>query len=218
MAATSISNSIDKRQFEPREKEYLDTVKKYAKEELDLFPRMFAELVIELQEYAETKKPCDVLGEIFHKLELHNKWHGQFFSPQNICDMMGEISIGEKDSIVEQNGYATLNEPCSGGGAMIFGFAKAMAKRGYSYCKQMLVEASDVDIKCVYMTYIQLSLYGIPAVVYHRNSLTMETWSAWYTPVYIVDGWSYKKESSKQIKSQNINQKQSKTYESLTLF
>jgi hypothetical protein len=40
------------------------------------------------------------------------------------------------------------------------------------------------------MTYIQLSLYGIPAIVRHGNSLTMQSWSQWLTPVYIMGGWS----------------------------
>lgn len=200
MTATAISNSIDKRQFEIREKEYMNTIKKYNKAEQNLIPQMYAELVLELQKYAEERQPCDVLGEVFHELELHNKWHGQYFSPKNICDMMGEVSIGKKDSSVEKKGFITINEPCSGGGAMLFGFAKAFAKRGYNYCNQMLVEASDIDIKCVYMTYIQLSLYGIPAVVYHRNTITMETWSVWYTPIYILNGWERREYMLQELK------------------
>ena len=48
--------------------------------------------------------------------------------------------------------------------------------------KKTLLVAQDIDIRCVWMAYIQLSLYGIPAVVIHGNTLTMETWSQWYTP------------------------------------
>ncbi len=36
------------------------------------------------------------------------------------------------------------------------------------------------------MTYIQLSLYGIPAVVIHGNTLTQEAWSEWFTPYAAV--------------------------------
>jgi len=36
------------------------------------------------------------------------------------------------------------------------------------------------------MTYLQLALAGIPAVVYHRNGLTLETWDKWETPAYIM--------------------------------
>lgn len=42
--------------------------------------------------------------------------------------------------------------------------------------------AQDIDIRCVWMAYIQLSLYGIPAMVIHGNTLTMEEWDRWYTP------------------------------------
>lgn len=49
--------------------------------------------------------------------------------------------------------------------------------------------ATDIDLKCVYMCYLQLSLYGIPAVVIHGNTLTLEEWSRWFTPVYIAHGW-----------------------------
>ncbi len=42
------------------------------------------------------------------------------------------------------------------------------------------------------MAYIQLSLYGIPAVVIHANTLSAEEWSRWYTPVYIIEGWIWR--------------------------
>ena len=43
------------------------------------------------------------------------------------------------------------------------------------------------------MTYIQLSMLGIPAVVRHQDTLTQETMSTWYTPNYILDLWRFKK-------------------------
>ena len=50
-------------------------------------------------------------------------------------------------------------------------------------------EECDLDFKCTCMAYIQLSLYGIPAVVEHANTLTCEVFSRWYTPVYLWNGW-----------------------------
>lgn len=188
MTATAISNSVDKRQFESREKAYMDTVKKYNKNERDLFPKMYAMLTLELQRYAADRQPRDVLGEVFNELELYNKWKGQCFSPRSLCELLAGVSNNEYD--VERRGYIAVNEPCCGGGAMLFGFASSFADRGYNYCKQMLVEASDIDIRCVHMTYIQLSLYGIPAKVLHQDTISLKTWSAWYTPVYILAGWA----------------------------
>ena len=41
------------------------------------------------------------------------------------------------------------------------------------------------DTRCVHMTYLQLSLAGVPAIVKHQNSLTRELWSVWKTPAFI---------------------------------
>jgi hypothetical protein len=58
----------------------------------------------------------------------------------------------------------------------------------------MVVTAVDVDLKCVYMTYLQLALYGIPALVICGDTLLAKEYSRWHTPVYILDGWQWKQE------------------------
>ena len=42
------------------------------------------------------------------------------------------------------------------------------------------------------MAYLQLSLFGIPAIIVHGNSLTVEQWSVWKTPAYILGCWDSK--------------------------
>jgi hypothetical protein len=42
------------------------------------------------------------------------------------------------------------------------------------------------------MAYVQLSLLHIPAVVYHGNSLSVETWSTWRTPAHVLGFWDVK--------------------------
>lgn len=187
MSALSISNSVDWLHRKKREEQYMEIVKKYDKSELDMFPQMLAYLVNEMEKYSE--QPTDILGSIFHELELHNKYRGQFFTPQPVCDFMSEITAGDKIEMVDECDYKTVYEPCAGSGAMVLGFAKVMKKYGYDFQRQMLVTATDIDIKCVHMTYLQLSLYGIPAVVIHGNTLSMQEWSRWYTPIYMLNNW-----------------------------
>jgi hypothetical protein len=54
------------------------------------------------------------------------------------------------------------------------------------------VTAVDVDEKAAHMAYIQLSLLGVPAIVIHGNTLSLQEWSHWYTPAHIFAGWSMK--------------------------
>ena len=60
--------------------------------------------------------------------------------------------------------------------------AGAMKRHKIDYQTKMRAVATDIDLKCVHMAYIQLSLYGIPAVIIHGNTLTVEEWSHWFTP------------------------------------
>ena len=185
ISAITISNSVDRANWEEREKRYLDIVKTYDKSEVDLFADMFSKLVLQLEENDSNGELDDVLGKLFHGLELHNRWKGQFFTPMNICNAMSEMTVENCDEIIEKKGYITVCEPAVGSGAMVLGMANALKKKGYNYQKHMLVTAVDNDIKCVHMAYIQLALHGIPAVVVHGDSLTGEQWSTWYTPMYV---------------------------------
>jgi len=192
MSAICVSNAVDTLHFDKREEQYIKAISKYTPEHQKLFPKMYANLVLSLEHEFQTGGFVDVLGNLFHELELHNKYIGQFFTPQNICTMMGKMLFSENGKAIIENSYISVLEPACGSGAMILGFAQAVRDCGYNHSQQMFVSAVDIDLKCVYMCYLQLSLYGIPAVIVHGNSLTNEEWSRWHTPVYIIDGWRWK--------------------------
>lgn len=208
VCSISISNTVDWTHQAEREEQYLETIDKYTPEEQKILTKTFAELVNALQIEATSSGPCDLLGKVFHSLELHNKYHGQFFTPFHICEFMGEVALGDggeagnatQDSLT-QKGYVSVCEPCVGSGGMVLGFAKAMHNNKLNYCNQMVAYCCDIDIKCVHMAYLQLSLYGIPAVIIHGNSLTNEEWSRWYTPVYMVNGWPMRETTNELLQS-----------------
>jgi len=189
MSAISISNSVDWVHKEERERQYMEIVERYGKDEINVFPQMFAHLINAMTESMEND---DILGRLFHSLELHNKYKGQFFTPFHICECMGKMAIMEHDADIEKKGYIAMAEPCCGSGAMIIGFAKGMKDAGYNYQQQMVVTATDIDLKCVHMCYLQLSLLHIPAVVIHGDSIAMKEWSRWYTPAYMLGEWLWR--------------------------
>jgi len=172
LTALAISNSdrfficSDKNTVEERETDYIQTVNKYTKKERLFFPLMLAELTLELENACRSRY-VDVLGELFHTLDFQDEWKAQFFTPQHVSDMAGKLVISgnEVKNAIDEKGFITINEPCCGGGSMIFGGLNAMREYGLNPCTQALVVAGDLDIRCVHMTYIQLSLYGIPAIV-----------------------------------------------------
>ena len=194
MSAISISNTVDYTHREEREQRYLDIIGSYDKKHQELFPEMLAQLVLGLDEKAQTTGTEDILGLIFHELELHSVYSGQFFTPPHISDFMAKITCGENDcqDEINERGYITVLEPACGSGVMVLSFCKAMREANLDFQRQLVVTAVDVDAKCAFMTYIQLALYGVPAVIIHGNSLTCEEFSRYYTPFYILNGWLWR--------------------------
>lgn len=188
MAALAVSNSVDLGQYQKREARYMEIVRKYKPEEVQQFPAMMGMLVMGLEEGLD-----DILGATFHELEIHNQHKGQFFTPYHICRMMGAMTFDESArDIIEQRGFIQASEPACGAGAMIIGLADEMKARGLNYQQSLHVTAVDLDIRCVHMAYLQLSLLHIPAVVVHGNTLSLEEFGHWYTPAHIMGGWNYK--------------------------
>ena len=118
----------------------------------------------------------DELGEIFHALELFDQGGGQVFTPQHAADIMGETTFTEYlvFNVLQSKGFVTIREDCCGSGALLFGGLNALLKLNVNPNHFALVLAGDTDVRCVLMTFIQLSLYMIPAVVACRNALTDE--------------------------------------------
>jgi type I restriction-modification system DNA methylase subunit len=163
-------------------------VKGYSKEEVDRFSQMLGELVMALE-----CGPDDVLGKVFHDLELHNKYKGQFFTPYEICRMMAMMNLDAgTQQIIEERGSIRASEPACGSGAMIIALAHAMHDQGINYQKHLHVIAIDLDSRCVHMAYLQLSLLHIPAIIQHGNTLTMEEFGRWHTPAHVMGGWQWR--------------------------
>lgn len=178
VAAISFSNSdvrllaTDKETQEEREKLATRTLSKYTYEEQQYFPKLLTELTFEFEN--DFPNYVDVLGEMFHALNFHDEWKGQFFTPQNVSDMIG-MCIVDTDIInkqIKERGFFTALEPCSGAGGMILGMINAMHKIGLNHRKQVFIVANDLDERCVLMTYIQLSLAGVPAIVQQKDSMS----------------------------------------------
>ena len=141
------------------------------------YARMTADLFMAVQ--TSMDEPYDILGAIFMELGLSNEWNGQFFTPDCICRamamMVGADHLPEKGSMI-------INEPTCGSGAMILGAVYAMKQKNQDYRHHAMFIAQDIDIRCVWMAYIQLWMYEIPAIVIHGDTLAMKEWSRWYTP------------------------------------
>lgn len=148
--------------WQDREKQYNAIMQKYNEEERSKFPVLFNILVEELE-----NDPRDVLGEAFMRGGLGSDEGGQFFTPFSISRMMSEISV----SAPETGEKVWLNEPSCGSGGSVIAAALTLKDMGVNFQKTMKVVAQDLDWRCVYMCYVQLSLMGIDAICVQGDTL-----------------------------------------------
>lgn len=176
-------------------KEYLEQYNTLLKKYTDDEQLRLKELVLELAEiYNKQTEPVDLMTDIFGELGLGNKNTGQFFTPTNISDLMAKI-VGidaNTESDISKYGYTTLHEPTSGAGGMILAYARELKSKGYNPSKNLFVVAWDIDILCTYMTYVQLAMYDIPAVVVNGDTLALKEHFTLYTPQYYLGMWNFK--------------------------
>lgn len=181
MSAIAIHNAICK--SEALEKEYLEIVARYKKEEVNHFCELLANF-IELLEV----EPADVLGRLYMELELGNLNNGQFFTPHEISLLMAKLTYGDMLEKMDKP-FITLSEPACGAGGMVLAFVNEMLKKGLNPAEKVCCQCIDIDRLAGLMCYLQLSLWNIPAEVVIGNTLTLEVREVYYTPAYYLGDW-----------------------------
>ena len=157
----AFQNVLDNPIKDKREKRYQEIMKRYSKEEQTILSgTLVGMLAITL-----TQEMRDVLGEIY-MLGSGNKKTGQFFTPFNLSELTASCLATD---IPEEK--ILLNEPSCGSCGMVIAFCKNLKSQGYNYQNKVKVVAQDIDWRCVYMSYVQMELLGIDAVVFQGDTL-----------------------------------------------
>ena len=83
MSACAMSNTVDKSHYDEREKRYLETINKNEKSQQHIFPELYADVVMALDENPEQ----DFLGRMFMDLHLDYEELKQIFTPYHVCQL-----------------------------------------------------------------------------------------------------------------------------------
>lgn len=150
---------------------YLETVKRYQKEELNDFAKLFGSLLLIYQDALNKENWIDPLGEYYEALASNHKksGFGQFFTPKAICDMLAQLTVPADD-------YGNNINDCACGSGRTLLAANQICK-GNHYIAQ------DIDHICVKMCAINMALHGLKGEVYHMDTLRNNT--PWNT--YIIN-------------------------------
>jgi hypothetical protein len=145
-----------------REEEYLKTIRKYEKPEAYRISEALAALVVEMT--GDGTGMVDVLGAYFEQHLSYGR-NGQFFTPQNICDMMARLM--NPTTPLER-----ILDPACGSGRMLMAMAKVNRFATFY--------GADNDRNCAMMCAINMCLNGMYGEVAWMNSITNQFYAAWH--------------------------------------
>lgn len=188
--ACTLSNRTDPVHLKTRTEQLERLSKNYRPQELAAFMTAFVQLSNKIIQNVQSGIYTDVFGPVFQQLHPKSGPLKQDFTPPSIGSLVARLSF--QGIVPSDKGYATCMEPTCGSGILCLQGVQTFVDHGYNPCEQIVLQASDLDSQCVHMTYIQLSLYCVPAVVIRGDVITLEEYDRWYTPLYIWRNWVWR--------------------------
>ncbi|MDR0532739.1 MAG: N-6 DNA methylase [Verrucomicrobiales bacterium] len=156
-----------------REPQYLEEAKRWKPDELKIFAEALAQLVMEMN----NQPFADLLGPAWMDEAFGKRRAGEFYTPQDISDLMAQMTLGNPKEMFKGRAYVTFCEPACGSGTMILSAAKVL---GF-YRSRSLFTAIDISPIACDMTFINCTLWGIPCRILHGNALSNEYWAEYRT-------------------------------------
>jgi hypothetical protein len=200
LSAISIRNNFDHGpEHANLEKRYTEIAQGYKKEYLEGFAMALGMLGKKIQDAVNGNAPfADWAGELYMDSGTSNGKAGQFFTPYSVSQCMARINFPKDDVRAklgdDPNRVLTIYEPTCGAGGLIVASIDALNEAGVNYSWNAFVDCGDIDPRCVHMTYVTLSLLGVPAVVRLGDALMMEYRQNWFTPAYLMAWPHFKKQ------------------------
>ena len=200
LSAIAIRNNFDHgNEYANLEKRYTEIAQGYKKEYLEGFAMALGMLGKKIQDAVNGNAPfADWAGELYMDSGTSNGKAGQFFTPYSVSQCMARINFTKDEFLAklgsDPNSVLTIYEPTCGAGGLIVASIDALNEAGVNYSWNAFVDCGDIDPRCVHMTYVTLSLLGVPAVVRLGDALMMEYRQAWFTPAYLMAWPHFKKQ------------------------
>lgn len=176
------------------EQRYLEIVKRYEKGEAQLMAEAFGAMVMEMDDHGQGLK--DVFGDFFME-HISGGHNGQFFTPEEICELMARMTLGmegeeEEEGVPKQvrhDGQRTrplrIADCAVGSGRTLMAAEKVMRSRT-KFGLTARYYGADVDRTCAMMCVINFCLNGMLGEVAWMDSLSNRFFGAWAIRIHPV--------------------------------
>ena len=126
------------------------------------------------------KTDADLLGKIFEEYGPSSDSKGQFFTPENVSKFSASLNLPSEQELEDStvDDPIRIKDPACGSGRLLIATAQLIDEKvGVPYAA--LYYAQDKDYTCAKMAAINFAIRGLPGVVTHGDSLTLDTRTKW---------------------------------------
>ena len=167
----------------PREKDYMQIIGKYSKQDAENFGHLLACVMAYMKSTDE-----EFLANMWMEYAA-DAGKGQFFTPPSICGMIAEQTfIGVDWERYTPDRPCRISDPACGAGLMLV-YAKKKAPK--NKLNSLFFHGIDIDINVCHAAALNMLFYNCNAVIIHGNALTMEVWHVFRTVHSVFGGRMY---------------------------
>ncbi len=141
--------------------------------------QLFADAFTAMADIADNNGAAfkDPFGDFFME-HLSHGHNGQFFTPEHICDMMAQMTIGDK--LAEG---ATVADPACGSGRLLLSAAKINRKA--------IFYGADISLICCKMSVLNFMMNSMCGEVTCMDTISMKHYKTWLIKKVISDNGYY---------------------------
>lgn len=161
----------------------------YPKEQNADFHDMMITYFHILEKVIDRQGWCDAWGDLFMSLHPSGGGKGQFFTPDDICNLMTRIELKEEPEAKQFTIFgmrAIVNDCAAGSSRNLLAAYAHFIEKGW---RKPYLSAEDVDYTCCKMSAINMAVHGCYGEVVCHNTLTEP---AEVRVGYLVNGGLYR--------------------------
>lgn len=115
----------------------------------------------------------DVIGQVYEQLELQDDNKGQYFTPQDVAELMVRTHMsGTEENNTSEDEATRIHDPCCGSG-------RVLVEAVCNHDGKVVVSGVDSSPIAAKMAVINFTVMNVEAVIAHGDSLSLDAHQQW---------------------------------------
>ena len=136
---------------------------------------LWCEMVAEEMEMGNA---FDLFGQLYENMFLLKSKasaNGQFFTPDDLCRLMADITDADVEENVSDRGLVRVNDPACGSARTLLAHFMAKTRKDHDLAGHYYYEAADIDLPTCKMAACNMMIHGMQGRVVCQDQLSLPT-------------------------------------------